>query len=229
MLLFLLATTVAADYLLNSQFTTLDCSGPAFASSAVYLQPCTLIDGSSPPGPASSSLTFINSTAFAFNTYASPNCTGTPLSSTPSRTQNNGACVSNSTETFVQGAYQRAPTGIYQSVFAYNAGNQSTWNTCPIPFSPPPLAQEATFSLNCQNLPGPNGEPSGRYNCNSTSIFAEFFGAPNCAGSVVSVMVAGALGCNPGFSSNSPALNYSCALFVICRRGVAVHPLPSLR
>jgi hypothetical protein len=115
--------------------------------------------------------------------------------------------------TVVQGAYQRAPTGIFQSGYAYNAGNQSFWNTCPIP-STAPLTADSTLSFGCANLPGPQGEPSGRYRCNSTSVFVEFFGASDCAGGVVNVLGIAALGCNPGFSSSYPALNYSCALFV---------------
>ena len=122
--------------------------------------------------------------------------------------------------TVVQGVYQRAPTGIFQSIFANNAGNQSYWNTCPIP-SMVPLTQEATISFDCANRPGPKGEPSGRYRCNSTSVFAEFFGAPNCTGAVVNVASI-ALGCNPGTSgySDSPAFNLSCALFVLRRHSV---------
>ena len=115
--------------------------------------------------------------------------------------------------TVVQGVYQRAPTGIFQSGYAYNAGNQSFWSTCPIP-STAPLTVDFTLSFGCANLPGPKGEPSGRYRCNSTSVFVEFFGASDCAGGVVNVLGIAALGCNTGRSSSDPALNYSCALFV---------------
>ena len=233
---FLLATTVAADYLLISQFLSVDCSGPVFQSQAAYLQPCTQTGGS----PASISYTFINSTAYTVNAFASINCTGSPLSSTPTcvqggrarsstrrptnilpppprrRTQDNGACVSNSTWTFVQGAYQRAPTGYFQSAFAYNAGNASTWNTCPFPFTALPLLFEVTVSFNCAT-PGPYNAPSGRYFCNSTSVFVESYDAPNCAGNVNAVASVLPLGCVNGF-------NLSCALFVLQR---FVPPLPS--
>ena len=82
-LLLAFSTTVAADYTLYSQFNTLDCSGPAFVSQATNLQPC-LLTGGSPPAPASYSFTFINSTAYLTTFFSSINCTGAPLSSTPS-------------------------------------------------------------------------------------------------------------------------------------------------
>jgi hypothetical protein len=174
---FLLVATVGADYLLYSQFLNADCSGPAFFSQATYLQPCVQTGGWWQQG--STSFTFINSTAFSINIFPSLNCTGPPLSSTPSCVF--GICTRSgtagtptnlptrahpTTPAAAQGPMARAcpaqprrlcrvPTGGHQRAFfraplRIMQATRPTGARAPFPFSPLPFRRRPQFRLVAQ-------------------------------------------------------------------------------
>lgn len=182
-----LLALASADYLAFTQYSPGAClPTQALSSSLFSLQQC------SNNGTAGyfNAIACLNSTAFRESLYASPTCSGAPLSSTVVVTQPGPGCMSDTTSLCISGAWT-APTqdNIGALSYATSAANGTGVDACPIP--PSAVLTSATFSfLPCENAPTPN--PANPYNsvrssCNATGSLLLFHKDVDCAGAVVSV------------------------------------------
>jgi hypothetical protein len=184
-LLLLAATfsaTVNADYFQTSQYyTSSTCAGTATTTTFLYMNGCQSYNGGSNKAVCS------NSSYGVFNSYSTPDCSGSATSSSSISGFPWGCTASSQSMSYqgscVTGDYTAPTSGVITK-------SGYTDVTCPVASKPNQILM--TQIGVCMT----SGLSSGKYSCfNSTHSAATVYASTDCSGTVVSVVYS-QLGCS---------------------------------